>query len=141
MLRAEQAIAREAEQSTKKTLDTAVSVGTAILSAVLGRKKISSSSANKIGSAIKSASGAHKEAQDVERAREVAAKVRADLADLEATLESEVADLSASFDAQAEELTEIVIRARASDVHLAITAPAWMPYAADEKGRLRPAWG
>jgi hypothetical protein len=141
LLRAEQAIAREAEQSTKKTLDTAVSVGTAILSAVLGRKKISSSSANKIGSAIKSASGAHKEAQDVERAREVAAKVRADLADLEATLESEVADLAASFDAQAEELTEIVIRARASDVHLAISAPAWMPYAADAQGRLRPAWG
>jgi hypothetical protein len=140
LLRAEQAIAREAEQSAKKALDTAVSVGTAILGAVLGRKKLSSSSASKIGTAIKSAGGAHKEAQDVDRAREIAARVRADLEELEAELEGEVATLSASFDAQAEEITEVIIRAKASDVHLTVTAPAWMPYAPDAKGRLRPAW-
>ena len=140
LMRAEQAIAREKEQSTKKVLDTAVSVGTAVLGALLGRKKLSSSTATKIGSAIKTAGGARKEAQDVERARETAAKVKADLAALEAQLESEVDALEASFDAQAEELKEVVVRAKATDVHLAVTALAWMPYSADDKGRLRPAW-
>ena len=140
LMRAEQAIAREKEQSTKKVLDTAVSVGTAVLGALLGRKKLSSSTATKIGSAIKTAGGARKEAQDVERARETAEKVKADLAALEAQLESEVDTLEASFDAQTEELKEVVVRAKASDVHLAVTALAWMPYAADDKGRLRPAW-
>ena len=141
LMRAEQAIAREQEQSTKKVLDTAVSVGTAVLGALLGRKKLSSSTATKIGSAIKTAGGARKEAQDVERARETAAKVQADLAALEAQLESEVNALEAGFDAQTEELREVVVRARATDVHLVVTALAWMPYSADARGRLRPAWG
>jgi hypothetical protein len=140
LMRAEQAIEREQEQSTRKTLDTAVSVGTAILGALLGRKKLSSTSATKIGSAIKTAGGAHKEAQDVERARETAAKVRADVAALEDRLADEIVELEASFDAQAEELTEVIVRARASDVQLVVAAPAWMPYAADARGRLRPAW-
>jgi hypothetical protein len=140
LMRAEQAIAREQEQSTKKVLDTAVSVGTAVLGALLGRKKLSSSTATKIGSAIKTAGGARKEAQDVERARETAAKVQADLAALEAQLESEVNALEAGFDAQTEELREVVVRARATDVHLVVTALAWMPYSADGGGRLRPAW-
>ena len=121
-------------------LDTAVSVGTAVLGALLGRKKLSSSTATKIGSAIKTAGGARKEAQDVERARETAAKVKADLEALEAQLESEVDALEASFDAQTEELKEVIVRARATDVHLSVTALAWMPYSADDKGRLRPAW-
>ena len=42
--------------------------------------------------------------------------------------------------AQAEELEEIVVRAKTTDVHGAVLALAWMPYSADSKGRLRPAW-
>jgi hypothetical protein len=140
LMRAEQAIAREKEQSTKKVLDTAVSVGTAILGAVLGRKKLSSTTATKIGSAIKTAGGARKEAQDVERAEQTAAKVQADLAALEQQLAGEVAALEAGFDAQTEELKEIVVRAKSTDITLNATALVWMPYAADDKGRLRPAW-
>ncbi|MCP5093074.1 MAG: ATP-binding protein, partial [Gammaproteobacteria bacterium] len=68
LLRAEQAISREKQQSTKKKFDTAISFGTAILGAVLGRKKFSSSTATKIGTAMKTAGGASKEAADVERA-------------------------------------------------------------------------
>ena len=87
LLRAQQAISREKQQSTKKKLDTAISFGTAILGAVLGRKKLSSSTATKIGSAIKTAGGASKEAADVDRARKTAEKVKADIAALNAALE------------------------------------------------------
>jgi hypothetical protein len=62
------------------------------------------------------------------------------VAALEDRLADEIAELEASFDAQAEELTEVIVRARASDVQLVVAAPAWMPYAADARGRLRPAW-
>ena len=65
---AEQAIAVQKEQSTRKKLDTAISFGTAILGAVLGRKKLSSSTATKMGSAIRTAGSASKEAADVARA-------------------------------------------------------------------------
>ena len=141
LMRAEQAIAREQEQVSKKTLDTAVSIGTAILGAVLGRKRLSTTSASRVGSAIKTAGSARKEAADVARAKQTADKVRTELEALNAELEKEVAALDTAFDAQAEELEEIVVRAKATDVHIPMVALAWMPYAPDSKGRLRPAWG
>lgn len=140
LMRAEQAVAREQEQSTKKKLDTAVSFGSAILGAVLGRKKLSTSTANRIGTAIRTAGGAGKEAADVERARQTAEKVRADMAELNAQLEKEIAELDTAFDAQAEALEETVVRAKSTDVNVALTGLVWMPYTADEQGRLRPAW-
>ncbi len=140
LLRAEQTVAVQKEQSTKKKLDTAISFGTAILGAVLGRKKLSSTTATKIGSAIKTAGSASKEAADVERARQTAEKVKADIADLNAALEKEIEALDTSFDAQAEELKEIVVRARSTDVHVTLTGLVWLPYVADDDGRLRPAW-
>jgi len=140
LLRAMQAIDREKQQATKKKLDTAVSFGTAILGAVLGRKRVSTSSATRIGTAIKTASGARKEAADIKRAEETAARVRADIETLNRELSKEVATLESSFDAQAEELNEVVIRAKSTDIHVPLVGLAWMPYQADETGRLRPAW-
>ena len=140
LMRAVQTIAVQKEQSTKKKLDTAISFGTAILGAVLGRKKLSSSTATKIGSAIKTAGSASKEAADVDRARQTAEKVKVDIAALNKELEKEVVDLDTTFDAQAEELDEIVVRAKSTDIHVAVTGLAWLPYTADAKGRLRPAW-
>jgi hypothetical protein len=141
LLRAEQAIAREQQQASKKTLDTAVSIGTAILGAVLGRKRLSTTSASRVGTAIKTAGGARKEAADVARAKQTATKVRADLEALNRQLEKEVDALDTAFDAQAEELEEMVVRAKTTDVHVPVLALAWMPYSPDSKGRLRPAWG
>jgi hypothetical protein len=140
LLRAEQSIAREKQQSTKKKLDTAISFGTAILGAVLGRKKLSSSTATKIGSAIKTAGGASKEAADVGRAIQTAEKVKQEIAALNETLETEIAELDTSFDAQTEELDEIVVRAKSTDIHISLTGLVWLPYTADDKGRLRPVW-
>jgi hypothetical protein len=139
-LRAQQAIERESQQASKKKLDTAVSFGTAILSAVLGRKRISASSASRMGTAIRSASGAHKESADIKRAEQTADKVKAEIEDLSRELEKEVAALETSFDAQTEELEEIVVRAKSTDIHVPFIGLVWMPYQLDEKGRLRPAW-
>ena len=140
LLRAEQSIAREKQQSTKKKLDTAISFGTAILGAVLGRKKLSSATATKIGSAIKTAGGAGKEAADVERAIQTANKVREEMSALNTALGKEIAELDTSFDAQSEALDEIVVRAKSTDIHVSLTGLVWLPYSADDKGRLRPAW-
>ena len=37
-------------------------------------------------------------------------------------------------------LDEIVVRAKSTDINVSITGLAWLPYTADDKGRLRPAW-
>jgi hypothetical protein len=140
LLRAQQAIERERQQSTKKKLDTAVSFGTAILGAVLGRKRISSTTASKMGTAIRSASGASKESADVKRAEQTAAKVTADLQALNDELEKEVDALEAAYDAQEETLREIEIKAKAMDIHVPLIGLAWMPYRDSGDGRLEPAW-
>jgi len=140
LLRAQQSIDREKQQATKKKLDTAVSFGTAILGALLGRKKISSSTTTRIGSAIKTASGARKESADIKRAEATAAKVQKDIEVLNGELQKEVDALNTSFDAQAEALDEVVVRAKSTDIHVPLVGLAWMPYRADDSGRLRPAW-
>jgi hypothetical protein len=140
LMRAEQTIAVQKQQSTKKKLDTAVSFGTAILGAVLGRKRLSSASATRMGSAIKTAGSARKEAADVKRAQQTAAKVKTDIAALSKALAKEVAALDTSFDAQSEALEEIVVRAKSTDIYVAVTGLVWLPYTTGEKGRLTPAW-
>jgi hypothetical protein len=140
LMRAEQTVAVQKQQSTKKKLDTAISFGTAILGAVLGRKRFSSTTATRMGSAIKTAGSASKEAADVERASATADKVRKDIAVLSKALEQEVLALETSFSAQNEELDEIVVRAKSTDIHVAITGLVWLPYTTGEKGRLQPAW-
>ncbi len=140
LMRAEQAIEREGQQSSKKKFDTAISFGTAILGAVLGRRRSSASTASRVGSAIRSASGARKEAGDVERAEQTAAKVRADLEALNEALQADIDALDTGYDAQTEELTEIPIRPKATDIHISLIGLGWFPYHSSGDGRLQPAW-
>ncbi len=138
--RAQQALEREQEQVSKKRLDAVVSAGNAILGALFGRKKLSSTTASKIGTAIKTAGGAHKESADVDRAEETIARVQKDIENLNAELEREIAELDTAVDVQGEELDEVVIRAKTTDIAVPVFGLGWLPYSSDDKGRLRPAW-
>lgn len=140
LLRAQQSIEREQQQSSKKKLDTAISFGTAILGAVLGRKRLSSSSAGRLGTAIRSASGARKEAGDVARAKVTADKVRSDLAELETTLANDIDALDDAYDAQEEALTEILVKAKVSDIRVSVFGLLWVPYRDKGDGRLEIEW-
>ena len=140
LLRAQQSVEREQQQSSKKKMDTAISFGTAILGAVLGRKRLTSGTASKMGTAIRSATGARKEAADVARAKETAKKVTADLKQLNIELQKEIDALDDSFDSQAEELKETQVKAKATDVHVPVVGLVWMPYRDKGDGRLEPAW-
>ena len=140
LLRAQQTIEREQQQSTKKKLDTAIAFGTAILGAVLGRKKLSSSTASKVGTAIRNAGGARKEAGDVARAKATAEKVRADLAALEAQLSDEIDALGDAYNAQDEELKEITVKSKVSDTRVSLFGVLWVPYNDRGDGRLESRW-
>ena len=141
LLRAEQAIQREQQQSSKKKMDTAISFGTAILGAVLGRKRLSATTANKMGTAIRSAGSARKEAGDVKRAQQTAAKVRTDIAALNKQLEGEIKALDTAYNAQSEELAETPVRPKTTDIHVALIGLGWFPYRDKGNGRMEAAWG
>jgi len=140
LMRAQQAIAREQQQSSQKKMDTVISVGTAILGAVLGRKRVSVTSANRVGTAMRKAGSARKEAADVARAKQTAAKVRKDLAALNKSLAAEVNALDTSYDSQNEELSEIGVRPKSTDIHVELIGLIWMPYRQSGDGRLESAW-
>ncbi len=138
LLRARQTLERESQQVAKKRIDTVISVGTAILGAVLGRKRLSTTTAGRIGSAVKTAGGMSKEAGDVARAEETVARVEAELAELNGRMEEEVAALDTAFDAQSAELEEIPVRASASNIRVHFVGLLWVPHRRTGDGRLVP---
>jgi hypothetical protein len=140
LMRAEQTIEVQQEQSKNKKLDTAISFGTAILGSLMGRKRISATSARSMGSAIKKAGSSRKEAEDVERAQEKYDAVKMQLEELEKQSKEDIEKLESSFDAQNEKLKEIIIKPKATDMHVHMVALAWLPYYQNRKGKLTQAW-
>lgn len=138
--RAEQAIAREEEQAKSKTLATAISFGTAILGAFLGRKTVSATSASRMGTALKSAGGMRKERMDVARARETAEAIREQLNRLELQLQNDIQNLEGTYDPASEKLTEIRVQPKTTDMSLRLFGLAWLPYRKEADGGLVPDW-
>ncbi len=139
LMRAQQKLEVQGEQAKQKKFDTAIAFGTAILGAFLGRKAVSSSSASRMGSAVKGVGRARKEAGDVERAKEELAAVQADLDALNAQLEQEIEELDSAYDAQSEALDEITIKARSTETTVHFVGLLWAPYYRDSDGRLSSA--
>jgi hypothetical protein len=140
LMRAEQAIDREQEQVKSKKVETAISFGTAILGAFLGRKAVSATSASRMGTAMKSAGRMQKEKMDVDRARERADAVRRQIEELEQRLQEDIDALESSLDAAAEELEEVKVQPASRDVALEIFGLVWLPYRKDTAGRPAQDW-
>jgi hypothetical protein len=139
-MRAEQAIAREDEQAKASKMRVALSFGTAILGAFLGRKAISASSASRAGTAMRSASRMQKEKMDVARAQERAAAVRLQIAALDERLREDMDAIDASMDAASEDLKAIRITPKIRDITVEIFGLAWLPFRKDLGGGTSPDW-
>jgi hypothetical protein len=138
--RAEQAVQREQQQATQAKMDTAISVGGAILGAIFGRGKVGVGTLTKVGTAARGAGRASQQASDVARAVESVDALRTQFADLEAQLQAEVDTLGAAYDAQQESLETVVVKAKSSDVHVQLVALLWVPYTKDAAGLVTAAW-
>ncbi len=140
LMRAEQAIAREDEQAKASKMQTAISFGTAILGAFLGRKAVSATSAQRVGTAMRSASRVQKEKMDVTRAQERAEAVRLQLSELDERLQEDIDAIAFSLDAETEELEKISVNPKSTDITLEIFGLAWMPFRKNAGGGLSPDW-
>jgi hypothetical protein len=140
LLRAQQALEREEEQAKAHKAETFVSFGTAILGAFLGRKRLSSTSASRVGRAVKSAGRIRKEEMDVARARETVESVQQQMTDLDGRLQAEIDHLDISLDPSLEALEEIRITPKRTDIALRLFGLAWLPFRRDAHGRLIEDW-
>lgn len=139
--RAEQAVQRESQQASQAKMDTALSVGGAILGAIFGRGKVGVGTLGKVATATRGAGRAMQQSGDVARAQETLAAEQAKYAELEAKLQAEVDALGAAYDAQQEQLEAVVVRAKSTDVQVQLCALLWVPYTKDANGLVRKAWG
>jgi len=140
LMRAEQAVMREQEQLSAKKVETAISFGTAILGAFLGRKALSSTSAGRLGTAAKSAGRLRKESMDTARAQESAEAVKARMAELDQALQADIDKLETAFDPAAEKLQEIVVAPTPAGITQEFFGLVWLPYRRDAQGKALPAW-
>ena len=140
LMRAEQAVMREKEQSQSSKIQTAISFGTAILGAFMGRKAVSVSSAGRFGTAVRSASRIRKESMDVDRARETLEATRLQLEALDQRLQEDIERIEADFVPDEESIQEVLVKPKSSDITLDFFGLVWLPYRRDARGQLAPDW-
>jgi hypothetical protein len=136
LMKAEQAVRREQDQAQSSKIQTAISFGTAILGAFMGRKAVSVGSASRLGTAMRSASRIRKESMDVERAQQTAAATKAELAQLDERLQADIETIEASFNPARETTEEILVHPKSADIALEFFGLVWIPYRRDVQGQL-----
>lgn len=127
--RAEERIEREREQLSEQKMQTAFSVGTSILGALLGRKKISVTNVGRIGSAARSAGRIGRESGDVQRAEENLEVLKDRFAVLESEFAAETEKLKQKFDPDSVAIEAVALKPRKSDIDVQEIALAWTPSA------------
>ena len=127
LMAAEQAIARESEQAKNRNIDTVISFGSAIASALLGRKSLTATSTYRMGSALSKAGKLKKEKMDIARAEEKTQFIQEQLAALEASLNEEIEKLTESMEKYREATQEHLVRPQSTNINIKVFGLAWVP--------------
>ncbi len=127
--RAEERREREQDQVARQKYDTVVSVGATVLSALLGRRRVSMSSLGRATTAARGWGRAREQAEDVARAQADTERLASESRELEATLAAEIETLNARFDVANERLEVGALAPRKSDIEVESVALAWQPRA------------
>lgn len=136
--RAEQAVAREAEQAKDQRYQTAISFGATLLSSFMGRK--SGSVLGRATTAARGVSRTMRQSDDVDRAEENVAAVSQRLADLEADFKTEADTIERSFDPTTEQLDTVSLKPTKANINVKLLTLVWAPYWLDAQGSAKPAW-
>lgn len=110
-----------------KGIDTALSIGATILSALFSRKKLSVSNANRGVRSVRGAGRVIKEQGDVQRAEDAEALVQEDLDILARELQEKLAALANRFDPENYNLETVNITPRHSDIYNLELLLVWEP--------------
>jgi len=138
--RAEERRERESSQLSQQKISSALSIGSSILGALLGRKTISATNIGRVGTAARSASRIGRESQDVDRAQEGLEVLQQRLEDTKREVDAEVARLESTLDATTISLRPIDVPARKSDIAIGEVALVWAPWRKGADGFPAPAY-
>jgi len=124
---AEARLAREQSDLKSAQLTTAVSIGTTVLGALFGRRAVSATTARRAGGALRGASRAGREKEQVEAAGESLEVLRQQREELETTLQADLAAISAAVDPANLALDAVSIKPKKADISVGQVALAWVP--------------
>jgi hypothetical protein len=125
--RAEERVERERADLSQHKMQTAISVGTSILGALLGRKAISVGNAQRVGSAARSAGRLSKESGDIDRAEENRDVLQQRLTEMQNELESEIGRLRSELDPSTVTIEQTSVKPRKTDIDVRTVALLWVP--------------
>jgi hypothetical protein len=125
--RAEHTVQVQSEQATGARMGAAVSAGAALFGALLGRKAVSVGTLGRATTAARGMSRIGKEAQDVTRATENVAALKAQLAELEAAMQRDVDAIAADWDLSNEPFERVLVKPKRGGVSVQLVALVWVP--------------
>ena len=137
--KAYQVIEREREKASAAKRQAAVSFGTSLLTAFLGRKATRSSLSG-ASTGMRGIGRSMQERKDVERAAENAEALQGQLDELESELREQVTDAESRFGSEQENMEQIRITPSKSDVSIRIFGLAWAPFWKESDTTATPAW-
>jgi hypothetical protein len=138
--RAQERIEREKSQASAQKMQTAISMGSTILGALFGRRRLSTSTLGRATTAARGVGRVLREGEDVDRAQDSAEALQQQIADLNAEMEAETKTQEAQTDPRAEVLETLSIKPKKADLEARLVALAWVPYLPGGKGGVEPAW-
>lgn len=124
--RARQKVEREKAQAKDQSMQTYVSIGSAVLDALLGRTKISSRTIGKAATSMRSASRATRQQADVAHAEESLQTLEERRRDLEAEIDRELEAIRLAWSPEALAIEPIEIPARKTDTTVEEVVLAWV---------------
>ncbi|MFA6957770.1 MAG: DUF87 domain-containing protein [Thermoanaerobaculia bacterium] len=136
----QQAVKRELDQAKSRKLDATVSIGTAILGSLFGRKKLSMSTASRVGSAVGKMSRASDQGGDVDRAQETFEALQQQLDALHMQMDEEITALAATFDPASEPLEQVQVKPKATDIELKLFGIVFRPMRKQPGGGMTQDW-
>jgi hypothetical protein len=122
---------REAEEAQAKdqSMQTYVSIGSAVIGAIFGRKKLSSTTIGKAATSMRSASRAARQQADVAHAEESLQSLDERRRQIETDIEQELEMIRLAWSPEAIAVEPIEIPARKTDTTVEDVVLAWLPRA------------
>ncbi len=123
--RAEVAAEQRKGQRSQALLQTAVSVGSGLLSAFMGRKVASASTVSKAATAARQMGRSWQQMQNVDQANESVEQIDQQAKDLQSQFEADLAAQQAKVDPITEALETVNIRLKKTNIEVQLVALAW----------------
>ena len=123
-------------QASSATTNTAVNIGTSILGALFGRKRMSTA----VRSGSSSASRAMKERRDVKNAERAVEDIQLDLDELEQELREQIDAARKSINPMTEPLETEGVKVLKRDIDLKLCGLCWLPYYRSSEFQHDAAW-